>query len=71
MSTWPHSCVWYCLHVGTPEADHLLDAMRATQAALEVNLTLEEREAGELRQADATRRGRGRWARLRAAWRGE
>jgi hypothetical protein len=26
---------------------------------------------GALRQADAARRGRGRWARLRAAWRGE
>jgi hypothetical protein len=27
--------------------------------------------AEQLRQADAERRGRGRWARLRAAWRGE
>jgi hypothetical protein len=27
--------------------------------------------AGALRQADATRRAQGRWARLRAAWRGE
>jgi hypothetical protein len=27
-------------------------------------------ELAELRQADAERRGQGRWARLRAAWRG-
>jgi hypothetical protein len=42
-----------------PEADHVLEAMRATQAALEVNLNLEEHEAVELRQADPMRRGRG------------
>jgi hypothetical protein len=54
-----------------PEADHLLEAMRATQAALEVNLDLEEREAGGLHQAGATLPGRGLWARLRAAWRGQ
>jgi hypothetical protein len=27
--------------------------------------------AEQLRQADAERKGQGRWARLRAAWRGE
>ena len=30
-----------------------------------------EADAAELRQADAARRGKGRWARLRAAWREE
>jgi chromosome segregation ATPase len=30
-----------------------------------------EADAAELRQAEAERRGRGRWARLRQAWRGE
>jgi hypothetical protein len=30
-----------------------------------------ERNATELRRAEATRRGQGRWTRLRAAWRGE
>jgi hypothetical protein len=29
-----------------------------------------EADAAELRQAEAARQGRGRWARLRAAWRG-
>jgi hypothetical protein len=28
-------------------------------------------ELVELRQADAERRGQGRWTRLKAAWRGE
>jgi hypothetical protein len=30
-----------------------------------------QQAAAELRLADAARRGQGRWARLRAAWRGE
>jgi len=42
-----------------PEAEHLLEAMRATQAALEVHLDLEEREAGELRQARRDTAGQG------------
>jgi hypothetical protein len=29
-----------------------------------------EAEAAKLRQADEVRRGQGRWARIRAAWRG-
>jgi hypothetical protein len=30
-----------------------------------------QQAAAELRQAETTRKARGRWARLRAAWRGE
>ena len=48
-------------------------ARAAEQAAEQAREHVREAEAAiaELRQADDTRRGQGRWARLRAAWKGE
>ena len=56
----------------------LLEATRlqlAEQRALMTDQALARalkaaQEANALREAEAARRGRGRWARLRAAWRG-
>jgi hypothetical protein len=50
---------------------HRADA--AEQAADQARAEAQDaaQAAAELRQADAARQGRGRWARLRAAWRGE
>jgi hypothetical protein len=45
-----------------------LEHDRATSAALAAEAVA---AAEQLRQAEADRKGRGRWARLRAAWRGE
>jgi hypothetical protein len=46
------------------------DAEAAAEAA-QIAQAKAETDTTELRQADATRKGRGRLARLRAAWRGE
>jgi hypothetical protein len=48
-------------------ADELLRELEAAQIAQGEA----EADAAELRQADAEWQARGRWARLRAAWRGE
>ena len=48
----------------------LADALTAADVA-RAEAREAQSNAAELRQADAARRARGRWARLRAAWRGE
>ena len=47
-----------------------VELQRALEAA-EIAQREAEADAAELRQAEATRQGRGRWARLRQAWRGQ
>lgn len=46
------------------------DLRRELEAA-QIALSEAEADAAELRQAEDARKGRGRWARLRGAWRGE
>jgi hypothetical protein len=46
------------------------EAINARAVAAEIAQAKAEADAAELRQAEAERRGRGRWARLRRAWRG-
>jgi hypothetical protein len=47
-----------------------IDAMQAQVAAAEAGAQAAQDAAEALRRADAERKARGRWARLRAAWRG-
>jgi hypothetical protein len=54
-------------HSQTVEAAELAAKVRAAETAQ----AEAEAHAAELRQVDKERRGQGRWARLRAAWRGE
>ena len=49
----------------------MAEAQQSENAELRVALEQTRAEVQELRQAEAARRGQGRWARLRAAWRGE
>jgi hypothetical protein len=53
------------------EAADRLQQVEAAQAEAQKRATDAETAAEELRQAEAARRGQGRWHRLRAAWRGE
>jgi hypothetical protein len=46
-------------------------ASNVQAAELTAQLKQAQTAAAELRQDDAERRARGRWARIRAAWRGE
>ena len=61
--------VWLTLlhHVGLFRDEGLRDELAAAQ----IGQAEAEADAAELRQAEAARKGRGRLARLRAAWRGE
>jgi multidrug resistance efflux pump len=43
----------------------------AHQDRLRAEIDSARAELAEVRQAEGERKGRGRWARLRAAWRGE
>ena len=52
------------------QADALRDRIEALQEQLD-RATRARLEVEALRQRDAERWARGRWARLRAAWRGE
>jgi hypothetical protein len=52
-------------------ADALRDRLAAAEADRDRARAQAHTAQDELRQADAARRARGRWARLRAAWRGE
>jgi hypothetical protein len=47
------------------------DDLREHQDRLRAEVDSAKAELAKLRQADATRRGQGRWERLRAAWRGD
>jgi chromosome segregation ATPase len=47
------------------------EAGRRQLEATQIALGEAEADAAELRQTDTQRKGRGRWARLRVAWRGE
>jgi hypothetical protein len=58
----------------TEERTRLADTIDGLRQDLEVArmaLAEAEADAAELRQAETVRQRRGRWARLRAAWRGE
>jgi hypothetical protein len=59
--------------VAAARARTVAELEAATQAAQQANARAQAAaaRAEELRQADAERRARGRWARIRAAWRGE
>ena len=52
-------------------ADALQDRLAAAEADADRARAQAHTAQDELRQADVARRARGRWARLRAAWRGE
>jgi chromosome segregation ATPase len=52
-------------------ADALRDRLDGLQHDLDATRQQAQQAADELRQTDAARKGRGRLARLRAAWRGE
>jgi hypothetical protein len=52
-------------------ARQLASAAETAAEAAQIAQSEAEADAAELRQADAARKGRGRMARLRAAWRGE
>lgn len=52
-------------------AEARADTAEARADAAEAGRLAAELAAEELRQAEIARKGRGRWARLRAAWRGE
>lgn len=56
-------------HVEGYRAD--LEQARRDLAAAQIAQSKAEAAAAELEQAEAARRGRGRWARLRAAWQGK
>jgi hypothetical protein len=53
------------------DAQDQAEAGRRQLEATQIALGEAEADAAELRQTDTQRKGRGRWARLRAAWRGE
>jgi nuclear transport factor 2 (NTF2) superfamily protein len=53
------------------EAEEIAQAERQDRVAAVATADEAVRNADELRRADAERKGRGRLARLRAAWRGE
>jgi hypothetical protein len=53
------------------QAEITVDRLEAELEAERIVRGEAEAHAAELHQTDATRRGQGRWARLRAAWRGE
>lgn len=53
------------------QVEVVIDKLETELEAEEVARAEAEADAAELRQAEAVRRARGRWARLRAAWRGE
>ena len=57
------------IRAGTAEAER--DDLRGRLEAAADSLRMAQERAGELEAADAERRSRGRWARLRAAWLGE
>jgi hypothetical protein len=59
-------------NVGVVEAEQLRNAeLRVALEQSHAEAQKARQEAEQLRQAEAARRGQGRWARLRAAWRGE
>jgi hypothetical protein len=53
------------------QAEIALDKLENDFEAVEIAGAEAQADVAELRQAEAMRRGQGRWARLRAAWRGE
>jgi hypothetical protein len=57
--------------VRVDRAEKVTEIERARADRAEQRADRAEAEAAELRRADAARRGKGRWARLRSAWRGE
>jgi chromosome segregation ATPase len=59
------------LEVANTGARQVAEAHSSQLAELRVVADQARTEMAELRQADHDRKGRGRWARLRAAWRGE
>jgi hypothetical protein len=59
------------VHGAADRAEAEAGELRRQMQAAQIAQAEAEADAEELRQADAVRRGRGRLARLRAAWRGE